>query len=296
MQPSAAASFPSIHFSRGGWLYSFSVLAVMSAMGCASSLTTLQPARTVPAGHVQAVTSVSVTPPIGLAEDTWDALHELADGAEISSASDAEEMAELATMALVQPPSLDARFALGIGLAKRLEIGGRVSGSMAGGGFRLQWLRRRPGIYGAIGANVDYAFNAFPLERITDRVDVQRFRRIDYSVPLTLGYSRKRFHFWAGPKLVISTFDARVGVCLDSNDGCGQQAVLRARGRARYYAGQVGLAFGSERFWIAVEMTIARARIEADLEMDMPRRDTMSARSVFEGRVVTPAIGLMLWI
>ena len=293
MQPSAAASFPST-FNCGGGLYVF--LALGALMGCSSSLTTLQPARTTPAGHVQAVSSLSVTPPIGLAEDTWDALHELADNPEISTANEAQGLAELATMALVQPPSIDGRFALSVGLAKRLEIGARVSGTTAGGGFRIQWLRQRPGIYGAIGANVDYSFSSFPVERITDRVDVERFRRIDYSVPLTLGYSRKRFHFWAGPKLVISTFETNVGVCLGSSDDCGQQATLRARGRARYYAGNVGLAFGSERFWIALEMTIARARIEADLEMDMPRRDTAEADMLFEGRVVTPAIGLMLWI
>lgn len=293
MQPSAAASFPSSTFSGGG-LYAF--LWALALMGCSSSLTTLQPARTVPAGHVQAVTSLSVTPPIGLAADTWDALHELADDPQISSADDARGLAELATMTLVQPPSLDGRFSLAVGLAKRLELNARVGGATAGGGFRIQWLRRRPGFYGAIGANVDYNYNSFPVERITDRVDVQRFRRLDYSVPLTLGYSRKRFHFWAGPKLVISTFETDVGVCLGSNDECGQQAILRARGRARYYAGNVGLAFGSERFWIALEVTIARARIEADLEMDMPRMDTAEADMVFEGRVVTPAIGLMLWI
>lgn len=292
MQPSAVANFPSIRSLRGGGLFP---LIALSLVGCSSSLSTLQPARTVPAGHVQAVTSVAVTPPVGLAEDTWDALHELGDMASIESPSDAEGLAELATMALVQPPSLDANFSLGIGLAKRLEINGRVGSASAGGGFRLQWLRRRPGIYGAIGANVDHTYNSFPLDRVTDQVRVERFRRIDYSIPLTLGYSRKRFHFWAGPKLVLSRFNTNVAVCLNS-ETCGQQATLQARGRARYYAGHVGLAFGSNRFWLALEVTVARARIEADLEVDMPAMDTMGSARVFEGRVITPAIGLMLWI
>lgn len=266
-------------------------------LGCSSSLSTMQPARTLTAGEVRAVSSVSITPPIGMVEDTWDSLHALADG-ELDQPNQAEGIAELATQALVQPPSLDGNFALAVGLADRLELNARVGTVSAGAGFRIQWMRRDAdgdgsGFYGALGANVDIGFNSFPLERFTDRIDVRAFRRVDYSVPLVVGYSSEHVNLWAGPKLVISSFDAKVGICLGSGDACGREAQLHAEGRARYYAGHFGVAFGGRRFWLAAELTIARARIEADLDIEMPRRTTETRRA-FEGRVVTPALGLML--
>lgn len=271
-------------------------LALGAAAGCSGSLTTLQPARTVPAGHVQATTSVQVTPPIGLAQDTYEAIRTLSEVSDDPSEEELAAVVDSATAALVQPPSVDAQFGLALGLSRRLELDARVGATSAGGGVRLQWLRQRPGIYGAIGFMVNVHYNHFPIERFATQVRVDRFRRLDYAVPLVLGYSRRRVHLWAGPKLVLSRFDARVGVCVSDEDGCTQEASLRATGRARYLAGQIGIGLGSRRFWLAVEVTIARATIDADLGLDMPRQPTMEAQRRVVGRVITPAIGLMVWL
>ncbi len=271
-------------------------LTVATAAGCSGSLTTLQPARTVPAGHVQATTSVQVTPPIGLAKDTYEAIRTLREMGDNPTEEELAAVVDSATAALVQPPSIDSQLGLAIGLSRRLELDARVGATSAGGGFRLQWLRQRPGIYGAIGFMVNLHYSHFPVERFVTQVRIDRFRRLDYAVPLVIGYSRRRVHLWAGPKLVLSRFSARVGVCVSDEDGCTQEASLRASGRARYLAGQIGVGLGSRRFWFAVEITIARASIDADLGLDMPRRPTMEAQRTVRGRVITPAVGLMVWL
>ena len=62
-----------------------------------------------------------------------------------------------------------------------------------------------------------------------------------------------------------------------------------------HVAGQLGFAIGSNRAWFAVELSIARVRALADLEMQ-------ASGSVMEhdldqrGRVFTPAVGFLLWI
>ena len=101
--------------------------------------------------------------------------------------------------------------------------------------LRLQFLRRSPGIYGALGFRVDIGFNAFPVDRFTDRVRIQSFRRQDFSVPLVLGYSRRRVHVWAGPKLMFSRYRGAVAVCTRRvDDDCRGEATLNASGRATF--------------------------------------------------------------
>ncbi len=274
------------------------VAACASVAGaCSSSLTTLQPARTTPSGHVSATTSVQVTLPMGLPGDILEAVQLLDDVSDDPSAQEVRAMADAATAALIQPPSLDGQLRLAVGLGDRLELSGRVGAASAGGGVRLQWLRQRPGIYGALGFAVDVVYNRLPVERLTNRVEIDRFERMDFSVPLVLGYSRRGVHLWAGPKLVISRFSSDVRVCAGSDDvPCDQVAALGSRGRARYIAGQVGLALGSGRFWFAAEITVARAEVRAQHTLDMPEHDRIEADHRLVGRVITPSIGLILWM
>lgn len=270
-------------------------LGFVGLLGCSTSLTSLQPARTTPAGHVSVTTSAQVTPPVGLPGDVRDDLEDLR-GTGNPNAAQMREIAGLAGAALLAPPAGDAQLSVAAGLSKRLELSARVRSTSAGAGFRLQWMRRAPGFYGAIGMHVDGSFGAFPVERFASRVEVERFRRMDLSVPLVVGYSRAHVHVWAGPKLVWSRASASIDYCDRRVDGeCVSHVPIEARGTAIFGAGQLGVAVGSNRFWVAFELTIARARVRADLDLQMAGTEMEHAidRS---GRVVTPAFGLILWI
>ncbi|MCB9614495.1 MAG: hypothetical protein H6721_27790 [Sandaracinus sp.] len=264
-------------------------------VGCSTSLTSLQPARITPAGHVSVTTSAQVTPPVGLPGEVRDELEELR-GSGNPNAARMREIAAVAGAALLAPPAGDGQLAVSAGLSKRLELGARVRSTSAGAGLRFQWLRRSPGLYGAIGLNVDGSFRAFPVERFASRVDLRSFRRLDVSIPLVVGYSRQHVHVWAGPKIVWSRANARFDYCSRRVDGeCVAEVPVTARGHALFTAGQLGVAVGSNRFWVAFELTIARARVQADLDLQMSG-SAMEHEIDRRGRVLTPALGLILWI
>jgi len=272
------------------------LLFAFTTGACSSSLATLQPARTVPEGHVSAATNVAITPPRGRAGDTLDALKAIDDLPDNPRDRHLRELAETATATLVQPPSLDAQLAVAYGVSRRLELDARVGMTNAGAGLRVQLLRIRPGIYAAFGALATISYAHFPVETFADEVRVDAFRRQDFSFPLTFGYSRGRLHLWGGPKLVFSRYRADVATCLDGDpDRCRAEAQVGTRGRATYLAGQLGAAVGSKRFWFTFEMTIARAWISADVDVEMSARQ-VEASYRESGRVVTPAFGLLLWL
>lgn len=257
----------------------------------------MQPARLVPAGHVSATSSIQLTPPTGLPGEVREELEGLRGMSRRPNPEQVREIATIAGAALAQPPSVDAQLALAVGLSKRLELDARVRSTSAGGGLRVQWLRMAPGIYGALGLQLDGSFGAFPLDRITDRARIERFRRFDLAVPLTVGFSRRWIHLWAGPKLVWSRVASDIAVCLDAprDAPCRAEAPLTMSGSVLYLAGQVGIAVGSSRFWVAFELTVAHARVRAEVDLQMSgasMRDDIDAR----GAVVTPALGIILWI
>lgn len=272
-------------------------LAVAASAGCSSSLTSMQPARLVPAGHVSATSSVQITPPTGLPGEVREQLEGMRGTSRRPTPEQAIEIATIAGAALAQPPSMDAQLALAVGLSKRFELDARVRSTSAGGGLRFQWLRIAPGIYGALGLQLDGSFGSFPLDRFTDRARIEQFRRFDLSVPLTVGYSRQWIHLWAGPKLAWSRVAADIAVCTDAprDAPCRAEAPLTMSGSILYLAGQVGIAVGSSRFWVAFELTVAHARVRAALDLQMSgasMRDDITT----SGAVVTPALGIILWI
>lgn len=271
------------------------LLLIPALWGCSSSLSSMQPARTTPAGHVALTASVSVTPPTGAAGDATDALSELRGLGNDLDPEELDRVVDAAAAVLVQPPSVDPRVALSWGVSQRLELNAHVSSTGIGGGLRLQFLRVRPGLYGAIGFGVAASFSPFPVERFNDTVEIQHFRRRELSFPLTFGYSSSHVHLWVGPKVVVAFYDADVEVCVsERGDECRLDANVEVNGRARYFAGQAGIAVGGPHVWVAFELTMARLVAHADVELQMGARREQRVYGE-GGRVVTPALGLMAW-
>ena len=179
-------------------------------------------------------------------------------------------------------------------MSKRLELGARVGPTNAGAGFRLQWMRKAPGIYGVLGARVLVGFNDFPVERFTDEIRIDAFRRYDFAFPLHVGYSGRYVHLWAGPQLMISRFSSDIAICLDGGERCSQEATVSTSGRASYLTGQLGLAVGKRRFWLAFELSISRLKINADFDLEMDGRRIIASHQQ-TGRVLTPSLGFIAW-
>lgn len=265
------------------------------SMGCSASVANVQPARITPEGHWQVVGSVSATPPRAMPGDSLDRVRAIDDTlSDRPTQSELEEVGQSATAALVQPPSADGQMALSYGVSKRLELGARIGPTNAGAGLRLQWMRKAPGIYGVLGARVLFGFNDFPVERFSDEVRIDGFRRFDFAFPLHVGYSSRYVHLWAGPQLMISRFSSDIAICLDGTETCRQEATVSTSGRAAYLTGQLGLALGKRRFWIAFELSISRLKINADFDLEMGGRRIIASHQQ-TGRVLTPSLGLIAW-
>lgn len=262
------------------------------ASACSAPLSTLQPARIVPAGHVQLSLATDATVP---RRALGDSVQELADSKKPSNRVEATELLQQAASTLVQPPSANLRGQVAVGLSKRFELHAGASLSSAKGGIRWQFLRKRPGLYGVLGVAAHATFRAPPLERATDAVQLSRYRRADVEVPLSFGYSNRWIHLWGGPKLVWSGLRAGLQSCAERGDDCVADVSARLTGAALYSAGQVGVALGYRRFWVALEFTAAHMLLDATVDVSAEgERERANVRR--QGPVLAPAVGLLLWI
>jgi hypothetical protein len=275
----------------------FSVLsgvAWLLGSGCAPSLESMTPARTTPAGHLQIATSLSATTTSGDIRDAVDAIGDMNTSGGLTMA-EIEEATEAAGAALVQPPSIGYQISLTYGLSRRFEVGARTSLNALRGFGRWQFLRVRPGIYGALGLGVSTYFFGPPVQAFVDEIEPTGYSRWDLDVPLSFGYSGRSFHLWGGPKLVVSSYDASVDLCIRKRSGnCVQEASIAVNGSATYLAGQAGIALGYSRFWVALELTVARVDTSANLVI---ARGAREEHDKFDkgGLAIAPALGLIAW-
>lgn len=267
---------------------------VLLLAGCAPSLTTMAPARVVPEHHVQITTSGEVTETNGPVRDAIEAIEDI-DGRGRMTPAEIRVAARGAASALVQPPSIGYQISVSYSPIERLEIGLRSSMSAVRGHVRFQFLKIAPGFYGVAGVGVSGYLYGFPLQTFTSAAETLGYARWDFDFPIHVGYSNRYFHAWAGPKLVLSTYDAEFEACVDETRGrCDQSATIGLTGTAAYVTGQLGLAVGYRQFWVAAELTIGRVGLDSELAIDDgPRAETLAFES--EGLVLSPALGIIVW-
>lgn len=255
----------------------------------------MQPARTVPAGHFQVSAAIQGTPPVGMAGTALDTADAIDDIDSSTSPARIQQLAEDAIAGLVAPPSIDAHLGIAYGVSRRFELDARIGPTGAGGGFRIQLLRKSPGIYLAIGAMLSLQFRDFELDRFTDEASVLNMRRMDLRVPISFGYSSSYIHVWGGPVFMHSRFATDLNFCVRSRGGeCLSEAEVSSTGGANHLAGQFGLAVGKGRVWVAAELTIGRVWVSGDAELSMPRT-TQNAEFSRSGTILQPALGLLTW-
>ena len=230
-----------------------------------------------------------------MASDALDTVEAIDDIDSSTSAARIQELSEDAVAALVAPPAVDGHLGLAYGVSRRFELDARIGPSSAGAGFRIQALRKSPGIYLAIGAMLSFQFRDFDLDRFTDEGRIRSMRRMDLRVPVSFGYSSSRIHIWGGPVFSHTRFSTDMSFCVRSRGGeCQAEAEVDAAGSANYLAGQFGLAVGKGRFWVAAELTLGRVWVRANAELSMPRTTQTTAFSR-SGTILQPAVGLITW-
>ncbi len=283
------------------WLLVASCIALFSIfgaqLGCAPALSTMEPARVIPRGHLQITSSVDINSTSGPIRDAIDGAAQMDNPNGSPTAADIERLANAATALLIQPPALGYQVSLSYGIARRLEIGVRSSVQAVRGWARWQFLRDpRNRLYGALSLGGTGYVAAFPIEVFTDQARVESFGRREFDASMQLGFSGRVAHLWAGPKIVLSSYEAQVWACVEpTSSGCARDGRLTFAGTAAYLAGQVGLAVGYRRFWVALELTVAHVGTDARLEVISAgvRQGGPFRR---DGWLVSPSVGVILWM
>lgn len=270
-------------------------LAGVGMAACTPGLTTMMPARLVPEGHVQVSTSTDLTLPSGRLFNMAKSLRQLPAETYELTLDEAASLAQGVAALLVQPPGLGGQVSVAYGVDRNVEVGAGTTINSVRGWGRWQFLRVRPGFYGAFGLGLSSYFFGFPLGRVTDIASVRGHFRRQVEVPLQFGLSGRSGHLWFGPKWVHADYGIHVAACLNQvNTGCKRRGAMKMRGTTSYLGGQLGAALGYRRWWIMAELTVARlyARAELDVEVDEVRK---VARFQENGVNVVPALGLLLW-
>jgi hypothetical protein len=264
------------------------LLAVVPLLvGCAPALSTFQPAHVAKKGHVQAGAGMDVNIPTGSIIQGIDAAKDLARAAENRALTDEEALKVFdagVTMA-VNPPAIVPHAGAAYVPWDRTEIGLR----WVSGGFRLgaryQFLTKDiTGIDLTLGFGVTRFTYEFPVSDQIPWVEVDDFSRWQFDFPLLLGTSGDWYRWWAGPKLMFSTFKTAMRIDAPKY----QTEIANFKGTGGYFGAQGGIALGYKYLFVAFELTFAQMFGHADTTFL-----GASHRSEVDGFIVYPAFGLI---
>jgi hypothetical protein len=261
----------------------------------------MEPARIVPQGHIQVTGVLGGSLPAGDLLATIDDIGDIEVGPDSTLSDDAvRTLARGSAIVFIHPPGVNAHVGIAYGITRNFEIGMRGSPDAVRGWTRWQFLRVKPGIYGALGLGLGTYFEGFPVEDFTDlaRSDpevAEPYRRYEVDMPLQVGISGRSGHLWLGPKFMFADYDVAASVCgVRAEESCIDWGTMGITGTVEYFGGQIGGAIGYEQIWLAAEITAMDLSVDAMLDIDVAdTREVLRYRT--EGVAFSPAIGVIGW-
>lgn len=265
-------------------------VTLLATCGCAPSLSTFQPAHVAPAGHVQVAVGLEAGIPVGSLGDAIEAGKTLADKAASGQPLTNDEKWQLFDTGInlvLNAPSVGPHFSLAYTLLPKFEISVRYAGTAPRLGARYQLLQRAAGapVDAVVGVGVSRFSFDFPIPDI-EVIKLEHFARWQLDVPLLVGTSSDWYRLWAGPKLMLTWFDARMALELPQ-----ERPVAGLDGTAYYLGGQAGVALGYRSVFFAIELTLASASGSA--RVASPTLDPSSRDTTVSTFLVYPSFGLM---
>ncbi|MFP2933998.1 hypothetical protein ACLESO_54515, partial [Pyxidicoccus sp. 3LG] len=258
-----------------------SVAALLAlAPGCATTLSTMQTARTLAPGQVQVSGGMGVFIPVGTlvevvdsgidqGEEARDAVDE---GRPYTLTEEAQERLLTAGVALmVAPPGANPELMLRVGVVDRVDVGLRYSGislrvdakvHLLHGGTADREGRMEPGQHSydvALGVGAARHFFSSPVLDVLEVVQMGDFSRYDVEVPLYLSADfGDIFKLYGAPKYVYShtRLDARlVDYSREGKPVTGFDAALPATVGSHFVGSTVGMALGYRYVYLFAELT-----------------------------------------
>jgi hypothetical protein len=245
-------------------------VAAAGLAGCATSLSSFQPAHVLPAGGVSVEVGLDASVPTGALTRTIDAAKALASSDMLSEADKRTIFAAGFNLAL-SPPSFVEHLGLTYAPSEGWEIGLRYAAHAWRVGARRQLLSQAQDGSGwdlTIGIGIQRFSFALPIDDVIPIVRLEDFTRYNFDLPLVAGRRGDFYRVWGGPRLVWSRYGAELALRAPGSAGAvANEDVASVEGQGAYIGLQGGAALGYKVIFIAFELTVVRflgsARLQA---------------------------------
>ena len=250
-------------FSRLGGLLLF------FAPGCATSLSSFQPAHVLPAGHVSLAAGLDGSIPTGAVTRTIDTAKALAN-ANMLSEQDKRTIFGAGFNLALSPPSVVEHIGLTYAPAERWEVGLRYASHAWRIGGRRQLLSQLEDGSGwdvTVGLGLQRFSFSLPIDEVIPIVRLEEFGRWNIDIPLVAGRRGDFYRVWGGPRLVFSQYAAELVLRAPGSAGSvANEDVASVEGQGTYIGLQGGAAFGYKVLFLAFELTVVRFQGSARLQ------------------------------
>ncbi len=259
------------------------LLLALLATGCATSLSSFQPAHVLPPGGVSLEIGLDGSIPTGAVTRTIDTAKALA-SADMLSEEDKRTVFAAGFNLALSPPSVVEHVGVTYAPGANWEVGLRYAASAWRIGVRRQLLRQhRPddaatdagpdpiptaGWDVTIGLGIQRSGFSLPIGDILPIVRLDEFARWNIDIPLVAGRQGDFYRIWGGPRLVYSHYGASLALSAPGAGGAvASEDLARVSGQGAIFGLQGGAAIGYKVLFLAFELTVVRflgtARLDA---------------------------------
>ena len=262
-------------------------LTLCLPLGCATALSTFQPAHVPKKGHFQTEVGLDISESSGAINKVLDAAETLDEAASQRRLTDAEmrQILEGGAHLGLNPPAFIPHAAIAYAPFELWEVSLRFAATGWRVGARRQLLmQEKSGVDLTVGIGVGSAAFNPPIHKILDKLEVNDFVRWNADLPITVGGHGSWYRWWTGPHLLYSSMSETMTLHLPYDT----MVTGSVSGHALYVGGFAGAAFGYGSLFIGPELTLVELLGSADVSA--AGTTTQASLNSF---IVYPAIALM---
>lgn len=262
-------------------------LASCLPLGCATALSSFQPAHVPKKGHVQTEVGLNISESSGAINKVLDAAEAMDQAASQRSLTDAErrQILEGGAHLGLNPPAFIPHAAIAYAPFEHWEASVRFAATGWRLGVRRQLLvQTESGVDLTVGIGIGSAAFSPPIHKILDTIQVEHFVRWNIDLPITVGGHGSWYRWWTGPRLLYSGMSETMTLHLPYDT----TVTGSVAGHGFYVGGFAGTAFGYDTLFIGPELTLVE--LVGSAEVTAAEATSQVKLNTF---IVYPAIALM---
>jgi hypothetical protein len=264
-------------------------VAACLPLGCATALSSFQPAHVPRQGHFQTEVGLDISESVGAINKVLDAAETLDEAAAERSLTEDEQrhILEGGAHLGLNPPAFIPHAGLAYSPFDRWEASLRFAATGWRLGVRRQlFAQDEAGVDFTVGLGFGTALLDPPIHEILGTIEVDDFVRYNLDLPITVGNHGSWYRWWAGPRLLYSGMSESMTLTL--HVPYDTTVTGSVSGHGVYLGAFAGAAFGYRSLFIGPELTVVELLGSAEV-----RAAGATTRASLDSFVVYPAIALM---